>query len=80
MNESDESIKKIMLNKKLGGDFNVGCIGKDVKNYLKNKRKKLFKEGDAQMMYDYFLIANVNNLNLCTLQFIIIDLWEVVFG
>ncbi|XP_042978660.1 protein FAR1-RELATED SEQUENCE 5-like [Carya illinoinensis] len=44
-----------VLSKESGGDFNIGCIGKDVKNYLKNKRRKLFEEGDAQRLYVYFL-------------------------
>ncbi|KAG6703898.1 hypothetical protein I3842_07G108600 [Carya illinoinensis] len=49
--------RKIMsvLSKESGGDFNVGCIGKDVENFLGNKRRKLFEEGDAQRLYAYFL-------------------------
>ncbi|XP_042988767.1 protein FAR1-RELATED SEQUENCE 5-like [Carya illinoinensis] len=44
-----------VLSKESGGDFNVGCIGKDVENFLGNKRRKLFEEGDAQRLYAYFL-------------------------
>ncbi|KAG6702816.1 hypothetical protein I3842_07G055100 [Carya illinoinensis] len=49
--------RKIMsvLSKESGGHFNIGCIGKDVENYLGNKRRKLFEEGDAQRLYAYFL-------------------------
>ncbi|KAG7951439.1 hypothetical protein I3843_12G007200 [Carya illinoinensis] len=38
-----------------GGDFNVGCIGNDVENYVGNKRRKVFEEGDAQRLYSYFV-------------------------
>ncbi|KAG2669426.1 hypothetical protein I3760_14G033900 [Carya illinoinensis] len=57
LNESGVPTRKIMsvLSKESGGDFNIGCIGKDVENYLGNKRKKLFEEGDAQRLYTYFL-------------------------
>ncbi|XP_041011413.1 protein FAR1-RELATED SEQUENCE 5-like [Juglans microcarpa x Juglans regia] len=57
LNESGVPIRKIIsvLSKEAGGDFNIGCIGKDVENYLGNKRKKLFEEGDAQRLYAYFL-------------------------
>ncbi|XP_035545925.1 protein FAR1-RELATED SEQUENCE 5-like [Juglans regia] len=57
LNVSGVPTKKIMsvLSKESGGDFNIGCIGKDVKNYLENKRKNLFEEGDAQRLYAYFL-------------------------
>ncbi|KAG6624339.1 hypothetical protein CIPAW_16G019500 [Carya illinoinensis] len=57
LNESGVPMRKIMsvLSKEAGGDFNIGCIGKDVENYLGNKRKKLFEEGDAQRLYAYFL-------------------------
>ncbi|KAF5469479.1 hypothetical protein F2P56_013547 [Juglans regia] len=44
-----------MLSKKSGGDFNVGCIGEDVENYLGNKMRKLFEKEDAQKLYAYFL-------------------------
>ncbi|KAF5463610.1 hypothetical protein F2P56_013769 [Juglans regia] len=56
LNESGVPTRKIMsvLSKEAGGDFNVGCIGKDVENYLGNKRRKLFEEGDAQRLYAYF--------------------------
>ncbi|KAG6734805.1 hypothetical protein I3842_01G288500, partial [Carya illinoinensis] len=56
-NESGVLTRKIMsvLSKESGGDFNIGCIGKDVENYLGNKRRKLFEEGDAQRLYAYFL-------------------------
>ncbi|XP_042975968.1 protein FAR1-RELATED SEQUENCE 5-like [Carya illinoinensis] len=43
-----------MMNKKSDSDFNIGCIGKDVENFLRNKRKKLFAAGDAQRLYAYF--------------------------
>ncbi|XP_042944838.1 protein FAR1-RELATED SEQUENCE 5-like [Carya illinoinensis] len=57
LNESGIPTRKIMsvLSKESGGDFNTGCIGKDVDNYLGNKRRKLFEEGDAQRLYAYFL-------------------------
>ncbi|KAG2702362.1 hypothetical protein I3760_06G085400 [Carya illinoinensis] len=57
LNESGVPTRKIMsvLSKELGSDFNIGCIGKDVENYLENKRRKLFEEGDAQRLYAYFL-------------------------
>ncbi|XP_035550049.1 protein FAR1-RELATED SEQUENCE 5-like [Juglans regia] len=57
LNETGVPTRKIMsvLSKETGGDFNIGCIGKDVENYLGNKRKKLFEEGDAQRLYAYFL-------------------------
>ncbi|KAG7943650.1 hypothetical protein I3843_15G052100 [Carya illinoinensis] len=57
LNESGVPTRKIMsvLSKESGGDFNVGCIGKDVENFLGNKRRKLFEEGDAQRLYAYFL-------------------------
>ncbi|KAG6730868.1 hypothetical protein I3842_01G101000 [Carya illinoinensis] len=57
LNESGVPTRKIMsvLSKESGGDFNIGCIGKDVENYLGNKRRKLFEEGDAQRLYAYFL-------------------------
>ncbi|KAG7992258.1 hypothetical protein I3843_02G119000 [Carya illinoinensis] len=57
LNESGVPTRKIMsvLSKESGGDFNIGCIGKDVENYLGNKRKKLFEKGDAQRLYTYFL-------------------------
>ncbi|KAG6702791.1 hypothetical protein I3842_07G052900 [Carya illinoinensis] len=57
LNESGVPTRKIMsvLSKESGGDFNIGCIGKDVENYLGNKKRKLFEEGDAQRLYAYFL-------------------------
>ncbi|KAF5471376.1 hypothetical protein F2P56_008184 [Juglans regia] len=57
LNESGVSTRKIMsvLSKDSGGDFNVGCIGKDVENYLGSQRRKIFAEGDAQRLYSYFL-------------------------
>ncbi|XP_041004012.1 protein FAR1-RELATED SEQUENCE 5-like [Juglans microcarpa x Juglans regia] len=56
LNESGVPIRKIMsvLSKESGGEFNVGCIGKDVENFIGNKRSKLFEEGDAQRLYAYF--------------------------
>ncbi|KAG2720704.1 hypothetical protein I3760_02G047200 [Carya illinoinensis] len=55
LNEFSVPIRKIMsvLSKESSGDFNVGCIGKDVENFLGNKRRKLFEEGDAQRLYAY---------------------------
>ncbi|XP_018841252.2 protein FAR1-RELATED SEQUENCE 5-like [Juglans regia] len=57
LNESGVPTMKIMsvLSKDAGGEFNVGCIGKDVENYLGTKRRKIFEEGDAQRLYSYFL-------------------------
>ncbi|KAG6705508.1 hypothetical protein I3842_07G182100 [Carya illinoinensis] len=57
LNESGIPTRKIMsvLSKESSSDFNTGCIGKDVENYLGNKRRKLFEEGDAQRLYAYFL-------------------------
>ncbi|KAG2666757.1 hypothetical protein I3760_15G079000 [Carya illinoinensis] len=57
LNESSVPTRKIMsvLSKESGGDFNVGCIGKDVENYVGNKRRKVFEEGDAQRLYCYFV-------------------------
>ena len=57
LNESGVPTRKIMsvLSKESGGDFNVGCIGKDVENYLGTKRRKIFEEGDAQRLYSYFI-------------------------
>lgn len=45
LNEFGVPTKKIksVLIKELSDDFNTSCIGKDIKIYLKNKRK-LFKE------------------------------------
>ncbi|KAG6733034.1 hypothetical protein I3842_01G207000 [Carya illinoinensis] len=56
LNESGVPTRKIMsmLSKESGGDFNVGCIGKDVENFLGTKRRKVFEEGDAQRLYSYF--------------------------
>ncbi|KAG6678476.1 hypothetical protein I3842_14G082300 [Carya illinoinensis] len=64
LNEFGVSTRKIMsvLNKESGGDFNVGCIGKDVENYLRNKKRKVFEEGDAQMLYSYFLERQLTEL------------------
>ena len=44
-----------VLSKESGGDFNVGCISKDVENYLGTKRRKIFEEGNAQRLYSYFI-------------------------
>ncbi|KAK0588019.1 hypothetical protein LWI29_032987 [Acer saccharum] len=57
LNEFDVPTRKIIsvLSKESGGDFNVGCIGKDVENYLGSKRRKIFEEGDAQRLYSYFI-------------------------
>ncbi|KAG2690939.1 hypothetical protein I3760_09G214000 [Carya illinoinensis] len=57
LNEFSVPTRKIMsvLSKESGDDFNVGCIGKDIENYLENKRRKVFEEGNAQRLYSYFL-------------------------
>ncbi|KAG2693338.1 hypothetical protein I3760_08G091300 [Carya illinoinensis] len=57
LNESGIPTRKIMsvLSKESRGDFNIGCIGKDVENYLENKRRKLFEEGNVQRLYAYFV-------------------------
>ncbi|KAG6678621.1 hypothetical protein I3842_14G089900 [Carya illinoinensis] len=57
LNESGVPTRKIMsvLSQDSGGEFNVGCIGKDVENYVGSKRRKIFEEGDAQRLYSYFL-------------------------
>ncbi|KAG6698419.1 hypothetical protein I3842_08G019600 [Carya illinoinensis] len=56
LNEFGVLTRKIMsvLSKESGSDFNVGCIGKDVENFLGTKRRKVFEEGDAQRLYSYF--------------------------
>ncbi|XP_035543604.1 protein FAR1-RELATED SEQUENCE 5-like [Juglans regia] len=50
-----------VLSKESGGDYNVGCIAKDIQNYLGNRRKQLLNEGDAQKLYEYFLESERNN-------------------
>ncbi|KAG2707007.1 hypothetical protein I3760_05G127900 [Carya illinoinensis] len=56
LNEFGVPTRNIMsvLSKDSGGNFNVGCIGKDVENYLRSKSRKVFEEG-AQKLYSYFL-------------------------
>jgi len=63
LNESGVPPRKIMsvLSKESGGDYNVGCISKDVENYVSNKRRFRFEEGDAQKMYNYFLERQSQN-------------------
>ncbi|XP_059461898.1 protein FAR1-RELATED SEQUENCE 5-like [Corylus avellana] len=63
LNKSGVPPRKIMsvLSEKSGGDYNVGCIAKDVQNYLGNRRRFLFGEGDAQKMYNYFLERQSKN-------------------
>jgi hypothetical protein len=63
LNESGVPPRKIMtvLSKESGGDHNVGCIAKDIQNYVGNKRRFRFKEGDAQKMYNYFLERQSQN-------------------
>ncbi|KAG6718229.1 hypothetical protein I3842_04G139300 [Carya illinoinensis] len=71
LNETGVSTRKIMsvLSKKSGGDFNVGYIGKDVENYLRNKRRKVFEEGDAQRLYSYFLERQLTEPGfVCSMQ------------
>ncbi|KAG6686155.1 hypothetical protein I3842_11G002900 [Carya illinoinensis] len=64
LNESGIPTRKIMsvLSKESGGEYNVGCIAKDVQNYLGNRRRQLLGEGDAQKLYEYFLESERNNL------------------
>lgn len=49
LNEFGISTKKTMLALSNGSNdnFNVGYIDKNVKNYLENKKRKMFEEGDA---------------------------------
>ncbi|XP_062158783.1 protein FAR1-RELATED SEQUENCE 5-like [Alnus glutinosa] len=63
LNESGVPPRKIMtaLSKESGGDHNVGCIAKDIQNYVGNKRRFRFKEEDAQKMYNYFLERQSQN-------------------
>ncbi|XP_040995984.1 protein FAR1-RELATED SEQUENCE 5-like [Juglans microcarpa x Juglans regia] len=64
LNESSVPIRKIMsmLSKDSGGDFNIGCIGKDVENYMRSQRRKVFEDGDAQRLYSYFLDRQLKEL------------------
>ncbi|KAG6667225.1 protein FAR1-RELATED SEQUENCE 5-like [Carya illinoinensis] len=64
LNESAIPTRKIMsiLSKEHDGDYNIGCIPKDIHNYLGNGRKQLLEEGDAQKLYEYFLESKRNNL------------------
>ncbi|XP_059440184.1 protein FAR1-RELATED SEQUENCE 5-like [Corylus avellana] len=63
LNDSGVPPRKIMsvLSKECGGDYNIGCIGKDVENYLGNKRRVLIGKGDAQRMYNYFMESQCKN-------------------
>jgi len=63
LNESDVPPRKIMsvLSKESDGVYNVGCIAKDVENYLGNRRRDLIGNGDAQRMYNYFLESQCKN-------------------
>jgi hypothetical protein len=63
LNKSGVPPRKIMsvLSEESGGDHNVGCITKDVQNYLSNRRKVIFGEGDAQRMYNFFLEKQSKN-------------------
>ena len=56
LNEAGVPPRKIMsvLSKESGGDHNVGCIAKDVQNYLGNRRSLMFGEGDAQKNVQLF--------------------------
>jgi hypothetical protein len=47
LNESGIPPRKIMsvLSKESGGDYNVGCVAKDVENYLGNRRRDLIGKG-----------------------------------
>ena len=83
LNEFGVPTRKIMsvLSKEVGGDFKIGCIGKNVENYLGDKRRKLFEKGDAQRLYACFLERQCKNLGLCTLcRLMRMRVWEVVFG
>jgi len=63
LNESGVPPKKItsVLSNESGGDYNVGCIAKDVENYLGNRKRDLIGNGDAQRMYNYFLESKCKN-------------------
>jgi hypothetical protein len=63
LNESGVPPRKIMsmLSKESDGDYNVSCISKDVENYVSNRRRYRFEEGDAQKMYNYFLERQCQN-------------------
>ncbi|KAG6716510.1 hypothetical protein I3842_04G053000 [Carya illinoinensis] len=55
--------RKIMsvLSKESGGDYNIGCINKNVQNYLGNRMRQFLGEGDAQSLYTYFLESEHNS-------------------
>ncbi|GLT53348.1 hypothetical protein SLA2020_266260 [Shorea laevis] len=83
LNESNVPPRKIMsvLSKESGGDHNVGCIAKDVQNYLGNRRRNLFGEGNAQKMYNYFLERQCKNPGFVyAIQVDENDAWAIVFG
>ncbi|KAG7963945.1 hypothetical protein I3843_09G143900 [Carya illinoinensis] len=63
LNESGIPTRKIMsvLSKESSGDYNVGCIGKDIQNYLGKRRRQFLGEEDAQSLYTYFLESECNN-------------------
>jgi hypothetical protein len=63
LNEASVPPRRIMsvLSKESNGGHNVGCIAKDVQNYLGNRRSLMFREGDAQKMYNYFLKRQSKN-------------------
>nr|GMC71276.1 protein FAR1-RELATED SEQUENCE 5-like [Ipomoea batatas] len=56
LDESGIRPSKIMsvLVTESGGIDRVGCIERDIQNYLSNKRQKQLKKGDAQAMLNYF--------------------------
>jgi hypothetical protein len=83
LNESGVTPRKIMsvLSKESGGDHNVGCIAKDVQNYLSSKRKLIFGEGNAQKLYNYFS-RNKSKTWVLFMQskWIKMDAWAIIFG
>nr|GMC82698.1 protein FAR1-RELATED SEQUENCE 5-like [Ipomoea batatas] len=56
LDESGIRPSKIMsvLVTESGGIDRVGCIERDIQNYLSNKRQKQLEKGDAQAMLNYF--------------------------
>ncbi|KAG6667232.1 hypothetical protein CIPAW_01G087000 [Carya illinoinensis] len=75
LNESAIPTRKIMsiLSKEHDGNYNIGCIPKDIHNYLGNGRKQLLEEGDAQKLYEYFLGSKRNNLGFVYLIQVDVD-------
>jgi hypothetical protein len=57
-----------VLSEESGDDHNIGCIAKDVQNYLSNRRKVLFGGGDAQRMYNFFSRETKQKSGFCLLN------------